>query len=353
MKIITKLDYSLQSPEERKALVEKIIAETPDITPAYLEILADYLVTCMEKQEKKEKKILTENRLTTVNKRETSFEGLVSQLENGEDGIYNLISENKNALFTPKISITKQDLADIPSLQQLRDTINCWDAALKRASGKDAFVIKKALIEMRKEQYVIKQAYRKPIIFSHLAHGAVPKPEMDDNSYLTDEDEVVVAGVSLMDPKVCSAILCNYSKLKEDSYDNFDGDLWYLLESFDAICGAALADFPVYDRLVELKIDGASNADIQLTLEEEFGIKHSYEYISSLWRNKIPKVIAQTATEEFVEWYWTVNKRTRKKCSCCGQFKPAHTTFFSKNNTSTDGFYSVCKVCRKKKRRGE
>jgi len=32
----------------------------------------------MEKQEKKEKKILTDNRLSTVGKRETSFEGLIS-----------------------------------------------------------------------------------------------------------------------------------------------------------------------------------------------------------------------------------------------------------------------------------
>ena len=49
----------------------------------------------MEKQEKKQKQILTENRMTTVNKRETSYEGLVSQLENGEDGIYNLVNEDK------------------------------------------------------------------------------------------------------------------------------------------------------------------------------------------------------------------------------------------------------------------
>lgn len=75
---MTKLDYTLESPEERKALVEKIIAETPDITPQYLEALGDYLVLCMEKQEKKERKILTDNRMTTVNRRETSFEGLVS-----------------------------------------------------------------------------------------------------------------------------------------------------------------------------------------------------------------------------------------------------------------------------------
>ena len=91
-----KLDYTLESPEERVQLVEKILSENPNPNEKYLEILTDYLILCMEKQEKKERKILTENRLMTVNKRETSFEGLVSQLENGEDGIYNLINENKN-----------------------------------------------------------------------------------------------------------------------------------------------------------------------------------------------------------------------------------------------------------------
>ena len=97
--LITKLDYTIDSPEERKKIVEQILAETPDPSPKYLEILADYLIMCMEKQERKEKRILTENRMTTVNKRETSFEGLVSQFENGEDGIYNLMTENKNMIF--------------------------------------------------------------------------------------------------------------------------------------------------------------------------------------------------------------------------------------------------------------
>ena len=94
-----KLDYTLETPEERNELVRKILEENPDPNDKYLVILADYLILCMEKQEKKEKKILTENRLMTVNKRETSFEGLVSQFENGEDGIYNLITENKNTIF--------------------------------------------------------------------------------------------------------------------------------------------------------------------------------------------------------------------------------------------------------------
>ena len=73
-----KLDYTIESPEERNELVKKILEEDPNPTPAYLEILANYLIYCMEKEEKKQKKILTDNRMQTVNKRETSFEGLVS-----------------------------------------------------------------------------------------------------------------------------------------------------------------------------------------------------------------------------------------------------------------------------------
>ena len=76
--------------------MEKYLEENPTPNDKYLEVMADYLILCMEKQEKREKKILTDNRLVTVNKREASFEGLVSQLENGEDGIYNLLNEDKN-----------------------------------------------------------------------------------------------------------------------------------------------------------------------------------------------------------------------------------------------------------------
>ncbi len=92
-----------------------------------METLSDYLVLCMEKQEKKERKLLTENRLATVNKRETSFEGLVSQLENGEDGIYNMITENKNTIFQPKVMITKKDVEEIPGLAQIREAIKFWE----------------------------------------------------------------------------------------------------------------------------------------------------------------------------------------------------------------------------------
>jgi hypothetical protein len=116
-----------------------------------METLADYLVLCMEKQEKKERKLLTENRMTTVNKRETSFEGLVSQLENGEDGIYSMITENRNMIFQPKVVITKKDVDEIPGLAQLREAIKFWEQKLKIATGREAFIIKTAIIDLRKD----------------------------------------------------------------------------------------------------------------------------------------------------------------------------------------------------------
>ena len=118
-----KLDYSLETPEERKALVEQILQEDPNPSSAYLEILADYLVLCMEKQEKKERRLLTENRMATINKRETSFEGLCASFENGEDSVYNLMNNDKNIIFRPKVQITKRDLEEIPELQDVRDSI--------------------------------------------------------------------------------------------------------------------------------------------------------------------------------------------------------------------------------------
>ena len=315
-----------------------------------MEVLADYLILCMEKQEKKERKVLTDNRMATVNKRETSFEGLVSQLENGEDGIYNLMNENRSTLLQPKISITKHDLDTIPLLKQLRETIDVWDAALKRTSGRDAYIIKKALIEMRKDQYIIKQAYQRPVIPAKLTHSSVTSIPLDDESYLNEDNEVIVKGISLMDPNVVSAILCNYSKLKEDSYDRFEGDTWYLMQDFDDVSGRALEDYPLYQRLVEHKIDKMQNNAIQDALQVEFGIKHSIEYISSLWRNKIPKLIAQQAENDFIEFEFNRLGLPFKKCSKCGQIKPAHNNFFSINRTSKDNFYSICKCCRNKKR---
>ena len=131
-----------------------------------------------------------------------------------------------------------------------------WEAKLKVTEGKDAFVIKKALIEMRKDQYVIKNAYRRPTVPKKLTRSTHPIMLPDETSSFDEDGYPIPKGVSLLNPMVCSAILCNYSRLKEDSYDNFEGDLYYLMLTFDEIADKALKEYPLYEKIVECKVDG-------------------------------------------------------------------------------------------------
>lgn len=348
-----KLDFTLQTPDERNELVKKIIDETPSdkLTPKYLEILADYIIFAMDKQERKEKKILTENRMVTVNKRETSYQGLVGKMENGEDGLFNLITNDKNIIFSPKVTITKKDLEEIPELAKLRKAIEEVEEAEKRATGKKKFLLKKQLIEMRQDQYVIKNAYRKPMYCTNLTKSF--STMSFDETITMDENNMPVSDglISFFNPTHISALLCHYSKLKEDAWGKFSSDAYFMMEDLDAAVDAALKEkYPLYYDLVIYKIDGKQNIEIQELLEQKHGIKHSVEYISSLWRNKIPKLIAEKAQEDYLVWYYTnVEYGKWKRCSRCGEIKLAHNKFFSKNRTSKDGFYSICKCCRNKK----
>lgn len=338
-----KLDYTLKTPEERNELVKKILEEIPNPSPQYLEILADYLVLCMEKEEKKNRKLLTDNRLVTIEKRETSLENLITNLESGEDGIHNLIADNsKNTIFQPKITITKEDIENIPDLKELRKAIKYWEQKVKTLSGRAAYIAKQTLIDLRKDQYIIKNEFYKPVQ-TQKTFQTKHFIALEDTSYIKPDGTIVVQGISFLNPKVISAILCNYTILNFSCEGQFEGDLWYLMQDFNKLMQLALKPYPIYNSIVQCKIDGMQNIEIQNYLLEHHQVLYTVEYISTLWRNKIPKLISSIAEEQFLNFYYT---GPRKKCTHCGQTKLAHNYYFSKNNSSKDGFYSICKKCR-------
>lgn len=347
-----KLDYTLKTMEERNALVDKIVSQTPSsqLTSHYLEILGDYIMGALTKEERKEKKYLTDNRMITINKRETSFEGLAEKFENGEDGIYNLMTNDKNILFQPKAQITDHDVETIPGLRDLRDAIAQIEQECKAASGKRKYLLKKQLIEMRKDQYVLKSAFA-PTMYITPSPRGISKIDLSERRWVDEDGEPQSSGlISFFNPLHISAILCNYNALKIETKGRYWDDFFYLMEDFDDLLKRALGDYPLYWDLVQHKIAGKQNIEIQALLEADHGIKHSVEYISSLWRNKIPKMIAEQEKEDYLLWYYSNEKQGKwKKCSKCGQFKLAHNRFFSKNKTAKDGWYSQCKACRNQK----
>lgn len=348
-----KLNYQLKTAEERVALVNQIIESTPSekLSNRYLEILSDYIVDAtLTKEERKKRYVLTSNRLKTVNDRETSFEGLCEKLENGEDGLYSMMSDlGKNVILSPQDKITEKDIAEIPDLARLIEAIASVEEQFKKATGKRKYLLKKQLIEMRQDQYVIRNDFRGRTTKAGGSTKTFSRLDFYDDFTFDECGNPVNNGLlSFFRPDHIEALLCNYTALKDAGYAKFRGDLWYIMEDLDHLIDDTLKeDYPLYYDLLWDKIDGLTNIEIQRRLEEKHGIRHSVEYISSLWRNKIPKLMAEKAQEQYLDWYYTEVERGQwKKCGRCGQVKLAHNKFFSKNKSSKDGWYSLCKECR-------
>lgn len=346
------LDYTITDPQERNKIVHQIINKIPEekLTPYYMEQLTKYLV--QDTSSKKQKVILTDNRMITVNKREVSFQGLAEKLENGEDGIYNLMTGgDKNILFVPKIGITDDDIENIPGLKQLRQEIEKIEIQQKAARGKRKFLLTKQLIEMRQDQYVLKSTYKPPISMTRLTKSSTCI-DLSEKVTIDQNNEPVSNGlISFFNPDHICCLLCNYSKLKEEAWGRFQNDIYYLMEAFDELADEALKDkFPVLYKIMIYKIDGLLNKEILEKIKEQFNVTYSIEYLSAIWRKKIPKIIAEQAKQDWIVWHYTIEEKGKwKRCSRCHKIKLAHPYFFTKNKTSKDGFYSLCKECRNKK----
>lgn len=257
------LDYSLTTSEERIELVNKIIEKTPQsqLTNQYLQYLTNYILFVYDKgQTKIEKKnkeggVLTKNRMATIEKREMSFEGLVSSLENGEDGVYNLMINDKNQLLDKRNRITEEDMQNIPYLKDYYETIKKCEEKLKTAKGKDKYILKKQIIETWQTMYSIKGAYQGiPSKSSATKNQIKTMAHMQIIENITlNEDKMPVSNnpISLLNPTCVSFLLCYYSQLKQESIDDFQSDLRFMLLDLEKAADTALQNNSIlYDLLI-------------------------------------------------------------------------------------------------------
>lgn len=355
-----KLNYNLTSPEERVEYVRQLLAaETEEqVSRIQLEYLANYILSALPKEERQKKKILTDTRLSYIKKyRETSYEGLALTLERGEDGIPSLATTNPHQYLTQRKKITSEDIKADSSLQKIDNEVQKLQKQLKTAEGYDIYLIKKNIIELNQMKYTIKtlssppvrSTKGQPINYIKNSHPLVEEIRVSKNG---DEVEVV-EGVSITDPTHVAAILSLYNELKDEGAKEMMSDVRYLIEEFDDVFHNDYKEqYPEHYQIALLKIEGKTNAEIHDFMKEQFNSSHTNEYISSLWTTKIPKEIAEIATDKYIYWYYTTQKPgVFKKCSKCGQIKLMNNRFFSKNGTSKDGYYSQCKDCRNHKQK--
>lgn len=355
-----KLDYSLSTVEERKNLVDSIIESGEYLSNQQLGYMADYLLfvadgkkTVAEKHEAYP--IVTKNRDVTVNKRQTSLEDTVSRLQNGEDGLYSMIVNDKDLIMDIKDPITEEDMESIPGMRENMNVIESLKKQFESAIGKRRYSLKKQIISKYQEMYTLKASFSghtpKARINSQvrsMAHMSIP-----EYIYLDENDMPKSDGfISLLKLDHVAFLLKYYRILKQESWDDLNSDMrWLLLDLEDTVVRALLPqDEILYDLLV-WEIDGCTGAEIAEKMVNKYKVFHSEQYFSTLWCKKIPKMVAEQAQKDWLIWHYTYEAPAEAKwklCRTCGKVKLAHPLFFHKN-TSRDGFYSKCRECRSKK----
>jgi len=109
------------------------------------------------------------------------------------------------------------------------------EAEGKAATGRRKYLLKKQLIEMRRDQYVLKNAYKPPMALTPSAR-AINKIDLSERRYIDENGDPQSTGlVSFFNPKHISALLCNYNALKIETKGRYWDDFFYLMEAFDEL----------------------------------------------------------------------------------------------------------------------
>jgi hypothetical protein len=202
--------------------------------------MATYIVEASEKENKNtdnKHSILTQNRLQTIDKREVSLEQ-ISQVDEEKDILNNYINsldikkqESKNKLLCHKISITGKDLQNKyikqieECISQLKNKINTPNYAFKNDISK----IKAIIIDLKKDEYLIKSCINKTITFNKLNftkkgeinyYQSTGYNENDNYKFIND------SSFYFHKPEHIAALIQNYNSLKEYSINEVQSTIY-------------------------------------------------------------------------------------------------------------------------------
>ena len=385
------LDFSIPTSKGREAFIEAYIQDKK-FTEKELKTIADYILYGKDEDgtssvDRKEIEIETRYK-SYKRKRPESLETLMESPAFNES---NIVTTNIYKKVKQKIDRDRD--ADIPGMKDLWERIDKLDYRIKVSKGEiedpdiepltgyDLDKAKHRLIEMRTEQYVLKD-FAKPAMTISPINRYYSEPRDSDTDWSDGKYTIAPLGLYSTNPKRFNDFLnieeYDYQYDREAPFilDFRNPDhIYELVERYGEFMAAAdskpesllddiMETLDFYIGLAELneertlilerKKQKVPVVDIQKELKEKFNINHSPNYISTIYKQKICKEIANAATLHYDMYMERDVPSSWKKCSRCGELKFLDSRVFMRKTRSSDGYNNKCKKCcneeRKKKK---
>lgn len=403
------LDFSIERDVDRVAAVKEILDTLEvDPSPTDLEQMASYI---LYGKDENGQNAIQRDECTDKDKRYKSYKTKDDKVQSldeimempgfNEQQIRSAYKRDAYTVSRPSIAKPKYNRktgelidpgdSDIPGMREQWEIIDRWQHMLDVAQGKippregdtilsDSYRIyqlKHNLIDIRKHQYYLKDAYKPTIHFQNLDH---PKPQFYDwcadsfywlpydkwryrvdHSYTSrisrnlkdyetrgEGDQLEVKWVVCKhtfdweNPLHIRALINHYYTLYEalkDKLDTYGRTLLWDLQRYVELAG--LSELRKF--LLNLRLQGMAYEDIMEEMEWKYHMKYSPNYLVSIVSTEIPNKIAQIAYQLRLEI--DTPAKDRKACAHCGKIFPKNTYFFSRNSSHKDGLSSTCKWC--------
>ena len=410
------LDYSIERDIDRLAAIQSILdhLET-NPSPTELEQMASYILYGKDEEGKNS---VQRGETTDSNKRYKSFQRIADKVQSLDEILDNPMADQQQLqslenkyIYTkkkPTIARPKYDKktgalidigdGDIPGMQELWECIDRLDHIVAVNEGKippdettqifkdpyRLYQLKHSLIDIRRHQYYLKDAYRPTLHFLSLTQPKSQTNNWDEDSFYwisLDEwrrkiDKALLHSISknLEDyetrqnpitgeteikwtvrhqtfdwenPKHIRHLINYYSAIYMQVYDKLDSWGRTLIYDFDRYFN--MCDFsPARELILTRHIDKMPYSEIILELQQKFGLKYNESHLYTILSREIPNKMALTAQKHNLLINTPLEER--KKCHTCGRLLPRHTAFFAINNGRKDHFSSNCKECERLKR---
>lgn len=324
-----------------------------NLTCKQLEFMANYLLYSKENlgiNDMLEYPIETSNNYT--NARSTSYEKLK---DIGGDILEQTLKEEKPKQYNNQTlnKITKEDRQELMNIQSLQDDIMLLRERIspdnEKYSSKDKQQMKKMMGDMKRTQYDIKNAFRKPISFNNVDSGRPCYTFWDNTGYYDENGEYVQISlnkIELSNYRHIYELLRYYGSIKEMVDDDIDSDWRYLLWELEYLIDKTPLNDSERDVIV-WKVDELDSKTIIDNMKEKYDLDMSVQTLSSMFTTRIPKAIVETYIEDRLDWVYTYKiKGLWKKCAKCNIVKLATNRYFANEPRGLLGLKGSCKKCR-------